>query len=117
MIEPLFTQAWTQFLESGGVTCVPIPANSPNCNPYPERFVRTVRTESLDHFVIFGERHLRYLLAEFLVHYLSERYHQGLDSKLIRPEYSPANNNMPLGAIQRRSRLGGQLNSYFRNVA
>ncbi len=30
-----------------------------------ERFVKTIRTERLDHFVIFGERHLRHLLHAF----------------------------------------------------
>jgi hypothetical protein len=31
--DPVFTEAWTALLESGGVQCVPIPAHSPNCNP------------------------------------------------------------------------------------
>jgi hypothetical protein len=44
--DPLFTSAWTKLLESGGVKCVPIPAQSPNCNPHAERFVKTVRTEA-----------------------------------------------------------------------
>ena len=30
--DPLFTKAWTALLESGGVKCVPIPAQSPNRN-------------------------------------------------------------------------------------
>jgi hypothetical protein len=39
--DPLFTRAWTATLEASGVTCVPIPAQSPNCNAYAERFVGT----------------------------------------------------------------------------
>jgi len=42
-------------------------------NPHAERFVRTVRSKCLDHFVIFGERHLRHLIKQFIEHYLSER--------------------------------------------
>ena len=76
--DPVFTEAWTALLETHGVKCVPIPAQSPNCNPHAERFVKTVRTECLDHFVIFGERHLRHLVKEFMRHYLTERYHQGI---------------------------------------
>src|SRR5664279_2878557 len=57
--DPLFTEVWVRLLKSSGVKSVRIPANSPNCSPYAERFVRTVRTECLDHFVIIGERHLR----------------------------------------------------------
>jgi len=83
--DPLFTKAWTALLKSEGVNSVAIPARSPNCNPYAERFVKTVRSECLDHFVIFGERQLRHLLREFCAHYHGERFHQGLGGKLVRP--------------------------------
>jgi putative transposase len=115
--DPLFTQAWTQTLESGGVHSVPIPASSPNCNPHAERFVRSVRSECLEHFVIFGERHLRYLLREFVEHYQTERYHQGLAGRLIRSPTAPSNDNCARAAIASRSRLGGLLNFYFRQAA
>jgi putative transposase len=115
--DPVFTEAWTALLETGGVKCVPIPAQSPNCNPHAERFVKTVRTECLDHFVIFGERHLRHLVKEFMGHYLTERYHQGIGSQIIRPRASPSNDNATLGAIECRSRLAGLLNYYCREAA
>src|SRR5512133_2368747 len=77
--DPLLTNTWVELLKSGGVKSVRIPASSPNCSPHAERFVRTVRTECLNQFLIFGERHLRHLLREFTPHYLEERFHQGLD--------------------------------------
>jgi hypothetical protein len=85
---------------------VPIPAHSPNCNPHAERFVKTIRTECLDEFVIFGERHLRYLVGTFVDHYLTGRYHQGLGGQLIRPPTRASNDNAMLGPIRCRSRLG-----------
>ena len=115
--DPVFTEAWTALLETGGVTCVPIPARSPNCNPHAERFVKSIRSECLDRFVIFGERHLRHLIREFAAHYHTERYHQGLGSQIIMPTPSPSNDNASLGAIGRRSRLGGLLNFYRREAA
>jgi hypothetical protein len=115
--DPVFTEAWTALLESGGVKCVPIPAQSPHCNPYAERFVKTVRNECLDHFVIFGERHLRHLLKEFGEHYLTERHHQAIGSQIIRPRAAPSNDNGTLGVIGCRSRLGGLLNYYGRDAA
>ena len=117
--DPLFTTAWKALLKSSGVKAVPIPAMSPNCNPWAERFVRTAREECLSHLVIFGERHLRVLLREFLAHYLAERFHQGLDGKLIRPPPTPANTNADADAdgIRCRSRLGGVLNYYHRHAA
>ncbi len=106
--DPVFTEAWTRLLETNGVTCVPIPAQSPNCSPHAERFVKTIRSECLDHFVIFSERHLRHLIREFSEHYLTERYRQGIGSRIIMP--SPSNDDGALGAIGCRSRLGGVLN-------
>jgi len=115
--DPLYTQAWTALLKSEGVKCVPIPASSPNCNPHAERFVKTVRSECLDHFVIFGERHLRHLLLEFVVHYQGERFYQGLDGKLVRPPAAASNDNGSGAGIQSRSRLCGLLNFYHRGAA
>jgi putative transposase len=113
----LFTKAWRKLLRSEGVKSARIPASSPNCNPYAERSVRTIRTERLNHFVIFGERHLRHLLREFVEHYNTERYHQGLGGRLIRPSTTTANDNSTATVIRRRSRLGGLLNFYLREAA
>jgi putative transposase len=96
---------------------VPIPAQSPNCNPHAERFVKTIRAECLDHFIIFGERHLRHVIKDFVAHYLTERHHQGIGSQIIRPKASPSNDNATLDAIGRRSRLGGLLNYDHREAA
>jgi transposase len=115
--DPLFTKAWTELLKSSGVKCVPIPAHSPNCTPHAERFVKTIRTECLEQFVIFGERHLRYLVRTFVEHYLTGRYHQGIGSRIIQPKVSPGNDNGELGPIRCRSRLGGLLNFYYRDAA
>ena len=95
---------------------MPIPAKSPNCNAVTERFIRTVREECLDHFVIVGERHLRHLLKQFVAHYHTERYHQGLDGRIIRPTPLAANDNAR-GRMERRTRLGGLLNYYYRRAA
>jgi hypothetical protein len=115
--DPLYTKAWTALLKSGGVKCVPIPAQSRNCSPHAERFVRTIRTECLDRFVIFGERHLRHLVHEFCAHYHGERFHQGLGGRLIKPSVSPSNDNEMVGPIQCRSRLGELLRYYHREAA
>ena len=110
----MFTEAFVAILKAGGVKSVKIPAQSPNCNPHAERFVKTIKYECLNNFAIFGERHLRYLIKEFVEHFLSERFHQGIGGQLIKGEAGSANDN---GAITRRSRLGGFLNYYHREVA
>ena len=115
--DPVFTEAFEAILGDRGVKCVRIPAQSPNCNPHAERFVKTARDECLRHLVLFGERHLRYVLKEFLAHYHRERFHQGLGGQLIERESASASNNRATGKVVCRSRLGGILNFYHREAA
>lgn len=63
--DPVYATCFTEILDSAGVQVVRIPAQSPSCNAHAERFIRTVRQECLNKFVIFGERHLRHLVQEF----------------------------------------------------
>ena len=95
----------------------PVQSRSPYQNAYTERDIQTIQQECLDHFVIFGERHLRVLLREFVAHYLTERSHQGLGGQLIVPNQAPENDNGATGAIRCRSRLGGLLKFYHREAA
>jgi len=71
----------------------------------------------LNHFVFFGERHLRYVVKEFMAHYHSEHFHQGLGSQLIKNEPVAADENGACGKVVCRSRLGGLLNFYLREAA
>jgi hypothetical protein len=51
---------------------------------------------------------------EFLARYHRERNHQGLANRLISPE---AGQSGKAGGVQRRQRLGGMLNYYYRAAA
>ena len=115
--DPLFTDGFVAILKAAGVKSVKIPAHSPNCNPYAERFVRAIKYECLNQYVIFGERHLRHLVEEFVEHYHTERFHQGLGGQLIKGQPGSANDNGTIGQIACRSRLGGLLNYYSRKAA
>jgi hypothetical protein len=44
----LFSKAFIAILKAGGVKSVKIPAQSPNCNPHAERFVKTMKFECLN---------------------------------------------------------------------
>jgi putative transposase len=115
--DPLFTEAFKAILGERGVECVKIPAQSPNCNSYAERFVKTIRHEALNHFVIFGERHLRYVVKEFMAHYHTERFHQGLGGQLIERPAGSASDIDAKGKVVCRSRLGGMLSFFYREAA
>ena len=61
-----------------------------------------------------GETHLRVLVSAYAQHYHEERNHQGLQNELITPLRSKYD---PDSAVERRSRLGGLLNYYYREAA
>ena len=63
-------------LADAGIEAVKIPPRSPRANAYAERFVLTARTEITDRMLIFGERHLRMILARYESHYNGRRPHR-----------------------------------------
>lgn len=44
----------------------------------PSNLIQTLKHECLDHFVVLGQRHLDYLVQEFVDHYNTERPHMSL---------------------------------------
>ncbi len=109
--DPLFTKEFAQILKAAGIQVVKTPKRSPNLNAYAERFVWSIKYECLNKMIIFGERHLRHAIGEYVRHYHCERPHQGLGNRIIDPTAQGE------GEIVVEERLGGLLKSYRREVA
>jgi transposase InsO family protein len=109
--DPLFTKRLRGILSAAGVATVRLPPRSPNLNPYAERFVLSIKSECLDHLVLFSERQLRRACREYAAHYHRERNHQGLGNRLIEASTLAANDN---GKVVCNERLGGLLKFYRR---
>jgi transposase InsO family protein len=62
-----------------GIRDRPISARSPWQNGYAERLIGSIRSDCLDHVVVFGERHLRNLLRSYQQYYNECRTHLSLD--------------------------------------
>ncbi len=109
-----FTTSFDEVFRSEGVRVVHTPIRAPQANAYAERFVRTVRTECLDHLLIIGRSHLERVLRIYLQHYTRERPHRGL---ALQPPEAPQLRSPPSGEVERRDRLGGLIHEYYRAAA
>jgi transposase InsO family protein len=110
-----FCPAYNDILDHAGVKRLPLPPRSPNLKAFAERFVRSVKSEALSRFILFGEQSLRHVLTEYLAYYHAERPHQGKGNVILFP--APRPDGAADGPIACRERLGGLLKYYERQAA
>src|SRR5215468_314711 len=109
-----FTSAFDALLKASGIEPVLIPPRSPNLNAHCERFICFIKEEALEQMILLGEHALSYAIHQYLIHYHTERNHQGLANQRIAPEPDLGSHS---GQVRRRDRLGGVLRYYYRDVA
>ena len=95
-----FTASFDAVLADAGIEAVKIPPRSPRTNAFAERFVLTARAEVTDRMLIFGERHLRLVLAQYEAHYNGRRPHRSRQLRPPRPDHPVA--DLSQERIQRR---------------
>jgi putative transposase len=109
-----YTLAFDGVFDAEGIQVIRTPPRAPRANAICERVVGTLRRELLDRILILGPRHLRRVLAEYVIHYNAHRPHQSLRQR--SPDTDPA---IPVPIIdltgrriRRRPILGGLINEY-----
>ena len=106
------TASFDAVLADVGIRLVKTPPRCPRANCFAERFVRTVRAELTDRMLIFGQRHLRGVLTNYIRHYNGRRPHRACDLHPPQPTHPVADLNQE--RITRRPILGGLINEYER---
>jgi transposase InsO family protein len=87
---------------------------SPWQNPYAERVIGSIRRECLDHVIVLGPRHLKWILSRYVNYYNEVRTHLSLykDSPDRRPtQYATS------GRIVELKKVGGLHHHYMREAA
>jgi putative transposase len=107
-----FTASFDAVLADAGTEAVKIPPRSPRANAYAERFVLTARMAVTDRPLIFGQRHLRTILAQYQAYYNRRRPHRSRQLRPPRPDHPPV--DLSQERIQRRPVLGGLISEYER---
>jgi putative transposase len=107
-----FTAVFDEVFAAVGVTVLKTPPQTPRANCYAERWIRTVRAECTDRMLIYGERHLRLLLNEYIDHYNGHRPHQARGQR--PPDQDEHMGVSMQGWIERHEVLAGAINEYHR---
>jgi putative transposase len=72
-----YVKGFDEVFMAQGTQILKTPYRTPNANAFAERFVRTVRSECLDHLLVVNERHLGRVLRSYARHCNGHRPHQG----------------------------------------
>jgi len=106
-----FSGPFDEILRGEGVRVVKTPVRAPKANAVAERWVRSVRTECLDHLLVFGRRHLEQILRDYLAHYNTERPHRTLALATPGGRLQEVRGSPPAD-VRRRDVLGGLIHEY-----
>lgn len=125
-----FSEAFAEPLRAAGGKIVKLPCRSPNLNAFVERVIQTIRVEALNHFILFGPRHLDHILAVFVRFYNERRPHQARDNRTlpvandtvgkrwpVEAEEPELVKSLPLAEVGCERQLGGLLKHYYRRAA
>jgi transposase InsO family protein len=104
-----YGNAVTRRLAAMGIRDHPTAVRSPWQNGHVERLIGSIRRECLDHIVVFGEAHLRRVLATYTSYYNELRTHLSLSKD--SPGYRPVQR---YGQLAARPILGGLHHQYCR---
>ncbi len=107
-----FTAAFDEVLADNGVRIIKTPVRSPRANSFAERYVGTLRRECLDHLLIYGEQHLRQVLAAYARHYNEHRPHQSREQR--PPLHEPGQAVDVTARIKRTHVVQGLISEYRR---
>jgi transposase InsO family protein len=95
-------------LKALGIRSVRTPFRSPQANAIAERWVKSVRTECLDHTFIFNERHLHRVLNEYVAYFNHWRPHRSIGQRApCAPAPSVRGRNRKATEVTGRPVLGG----------
>ena len=109
-----FTAEFDAVFAGSGMRVIKTPVRSPQANSFAERYAGTLRRECLDHLLIYGEQHLRQILAEYAQHYNEHRPHQSREQR--PPLHEPGQPVDVTARIKRRQAVHGLISEYRRTA-
>ena len=88
--DPVFTTAFGEVFKAAGLRTITTLPKTPRMNAICERVNGNLRRELLDRILISGERHLTWVLRQYVRHYNSHRPHQSRQQRPPDMQAQPA---------------------------
>ena len=76
-----FIDAFDEIFRTEGLKILKTPVRTPVANSYAERWIGSVRRELLDRTIIWNQRQLERLVADYIDHYNEHRPHRSLEQR------------------------------------
>jgi transposase InsO family protein len=111
--DKIYGQAFKKRVSAVGFEEVLTVARSPWQNPYVERLIGTIRRDCLGHVIVFNERYLKRILADYFTYYHTRRTHLSLEMDCPQPREIQATDR---GRVVESSEFGG-LHHHYQRVA
>lgn len=109
-----FCEKFDAIIDSENIKPIKLPIRSPDLNAFAERVIQSIKHECMDQFIILGEKHLNYLVNEYVEFYNTCRPHSSVGY------LPPCRDGPPIlttGRVLCEERLGGLLKHYYREAA
>ncbi|MEV4800407.1 integrase core domain-containing protein [Nonomuraea sp. NPDC049421] len=113
--DPLFTAAFNAVFTAEGLQVITTLPRTPRMNAICERVIGTLRRELLDRILILNERHLTFVLREYLIHYNGHRPHQSRKQRppdIATQPVCDVTDLDNLRSIHRKPVVTGMINEY-----
>ncbi|MBT8241800.1 MAG: integrase core domain-containing protein [Acidimicrobiia bacterium] len=110
-----FIDAFDQIFQTEGLKILKTPVRTPVANAFAERWIGSLRRELLDRTIIWNQRQVQRLVADYIDHYNTHRPHRSLDQQPPRAVEATTDAPSQLGVV-RTPRCDGLINKY-RNAA
>ena len=113
-----YVREFDRVFEDAGCRVEPTAPQAPNQNAFIERWVKSIRVECVNHFIVLGKKHLDHLVSRYQEFYNTFRPHQSLGNRPLTGTWSEVDE--PIAADEQiicHESLGGILRHYERRAA
>jgi putative transposase len=112
-----FSKDFVATVKKNGMRTNALPITSPNLNGRTEKFIGQIKMECLSKFILFGHRHLDYIVAEYVAYFNNQRSHSSRSNLPPLAETPDEIQTITMEQIEVKSYVGGLVKSFERRAA